>query len=151
MHFKIETISALHTDFSYRKLRLRADRKSGVPVRQPPARCATLFAGLSWHGSLTWLSPCCSIFAWTNAYSEIGPEVAATTFRDFLCERLRRAFTLASPNRTGGRRAVFGWVTHVAAWGKTTWASCRKSEGSTADTAEKTRRDRGPPPEQWKC
>ena len=34
MHFKIETVSALPTD---RKLRLRADRKSGVPVRQPPA------------------------------------------------------------------------------------------------------------------
>ena len=61
MHFKIETISALPTDFSYRKLRLRADRKSGVPVRQPPARCSTPFTGLSWHGSLTWLSLCCSI------------------------------------------------------------------------------------------
>ena len=61
MHFKIETISALPTNISYRKLRLRADRKSGVPVRQPPARCATPFTGLSWQGSLTWLSPCCSI------------------------------------------------------------------------------------------
>ena len=38
------------------QLRLRADRKSGVPVRQPPARCATPFTGLSWHGSLTWLT-----------------------------------------------------------------------------------------------
>ena len=36
MHFKIETVSALPTNFSHRKLRLRADRKSGVPVRQPP-------------------------------------------------------------------------------------------------------------------
>ena len=27
----------------------------------------------------------------------------------------------------------------------------RKSEGSTADTPEEDRRDRGPPPEQWKC
>ena len=27
----------------------------------------------------------------------------------------------------------------------------RESEGSTADTVEKDRRDRGPPPEQWKC
>ena len=54
MHFKIETISALPTNISYRKLRLRADRKSGVPVRQPPARCAaTPFTGLLWHGSLT--------------------------------------------------------------------------------------------------
>ena len=63
MYFKIETISALPTDFSYKKLRLRDDRKSGVPVRQPPARCATPFTGLSWHGSLTWLSPCCSIWS----------------------------------------------------------------------------------------
>ena len=61
MHFKIETISALPTDISYRKLRLCADRKSGAPVRQPPAHYATPFTGLSWHGSLTWLSPCCSI------------------------------------------------------------------------------------------
>ena len=44
-----------------RKLRLRADRKSGAPVR-----CATLFKGLSWHGSLTWLSPCCSISGVTD-------------------------------------------------------------------------------------
>ena len=36
MHFKIKTISALPTNISYRKLQLRADRKSGVPVRQPP-------------------------------------------------------------------------------------------------------------------
>ena len=43
MHFKIETISALPTDIRYRKLRLGADRKSGTPVRQPPARCATPF------------------------------------------------------------------------------------------------------------
>ena len=66
MHFKIETISALPTDISYRKLRLRPDRKSGVPVRQPPASCATPFTGLSWHGSLTRLSPCCSISAHTE-------------------------------------------------------------------------------------
>ena len=53
---------ALPTDISYRKSPwLRADRKSGAPVRQPPARCATPFTGLSWHGSLAWLPPCCSI------------------------------------------------------------------------------------------
>ena len=75
MHFKIETISALPTDFSYRKLRLRADRKSGVPVRQPPARCAIPFTGLSWHGSLTWLSPCCSISALTNCLT--GQQVSS--------------------------------------------------------------------------
>ena len=34
--------------------------------------------------------------AWTNAYSEIVPEVAAATFRDFLRERLRRTFTSAN-------------------------------------------------------
>ena len=33
---------------------------------------------------------------WTKAYSEIGPEVAAATFHDFLRERSRRAFTLAN-------------------------------------------------------
>ena len=61
--FGTQTFAQLRTGFSYRKLRLRADRKSGVPVRQPPARCATPFTGLLWHGSLTWLSPCCSISA----------------------------------------------------------------------------------------
>ena len=35
------------SDISYKKLRLRADRKSGVPVCQTPARCATPFTGLS--------------------------------------------------------------------------------------------------------
>ena len=34
--------------------------------------------------------------ALTNACSEIGPEVTAATFRDFLGERLRRAFTRAN-------------------------------------------------------
>ena len=46
MHFKIETIPgpALPTTLATEsQLRLRADRKSGVPVRQPPARCATPF------------------------------------------------------------------------------------------------------------
>ena len=76
MHFKIETISALPTNISYRKLRLRADRKSGVPVRQPPTRCATPFTGLSWQGSLTWLSPCCSIFA-PSAMSHTGARASA--------------------------------------------------------------------------
>ena len=31
--------------------------------------------------------------AWNNAYTEIGPEVAAPTFCDFLCERLQREVT----------------------------------------------------------
>ena len=33
---------------------------------------------------------------WPNAYSEVSLEVAAATFRDFLCKRLWRAFTLAN-------------------------------------------------------
>ena len=37
--------------------------------------------------------------AWTNAYSEIGPEVAAATFHDFFLEKLQRAFTLANQLR----------------------------------------------------
>ena len=36
MHFKIETISALPTNISYRKLRLLADRKSGMPAANHP-------------------------------------------------------------------------------------------------------------------
>ena len=35
MHFKIETISALPTDFSYRKLRLLADLSSNHPPVAP--------------------------------------------------------------------------------------------------------------------
>ena len=38
--------------------------------------------------------------AWSSAYSEIGPKVAAATFRDFLCERLWRAFTCAKELRS---------------------------------------------------
>ena len=36
MHFKIKTISAFPTDISYRKLQLRADRKSVAPASHPP-------------------------------------------------------------------------------------------------------------------
>ena len=36
MHLKIKTISALPTDISYRKLQLRADRKSVAPANHPP-------------------------------------------------------------------------------------------------------------------
>ena len=71
MHFKIETISALPTNISYRKLRLRADRAcppTTRPLRHSVYRLiVTRLAHLAirpllWLGSLTWLSgPCCSI------------------------------------------------------------------------------------------
>ena len=33
----------------------------------------------------------------------------------------------------------------------TEWEGDERVKGSTAETAQKDRRDRGPPPEQWKC
>ena len=61
MRLKVETISALLINASYRKLRLCADRKSGAPVRQSPACCANrllivmmmkwclMSSDVSWH------------------------------------------------------------------------------------------------------
>ena len=61
-----------------------------------PCNICNCNSGSICTASLFWVKLLLLYRAWTNAYSEIGPEVTAATFRDVLRKRLRRAFTRAN-------------------------------------------------------